>query len=56
MKGLLLVLAAAAVQAAYWMEQVKHQGIAPFNPDKGYQVFRNVKDFGAKGDGGRPLC
>lgn len=34
------------------MENVKHQGIAPFNAAPGtYQVFRNVKDFGAKGDG-----
>lgn len=33
------------------MENVKHQGIASFNPDKSYQVFRNVKEFGAKGDG-----
>jgi glucan 1,3-beta-glucosidase len=34
------------------MENVKKQGIAPFNaaPNR-YQVFRNVKDFGAKGDG-----
>jgi len=33
------------------MEQVKHQGIASFNNNTNYQVFRNVKDFGAKGDG-----
>ena len=34
----------------YWMEQIRHQGKAPFNPQAGsYQVFRNVKDFGAKG-------
>lgn len=36
---------------AYWMEDVQHQGKASFNPDPTYQVFRNVKDFGAKGDG-----
>ncbi|KAK0956570.1 hypothetical protein LTR91_019084 [Friedmanniomyces endolithicus] len=31
---------------------IKHQGIAAFNPSPNtYQVFRNVKDFGAKGDG-----
>ncbi|KAK4561740.1 hypothetical protein LTR86_004419 [Recurvomyces mirabilis] len=36
----------------YWLEDIKHQGLAAFNPDpSGYQVFRNVKDFGAKGDG-----
>ncbi|KAF2734031.1 exo-beta-1,3-glucanase-like protein [Polyplosphaeria fusca] len=40
--------------APYWMEQIKHQGIAPFNlgsSNGSYQVFRNVKDYGAKGDG-----
>ncbi|WPH02951.1 Hypothetical protein R9X50_00582300 [Acrodontium crateriforme] len=36
----------------YWMADIKHQGIAAFNADPaGYQVFRNVMDFGAKGDG-----
>ncbi|KAL2357866.1 exo-beta-1,3-glucanase-like protein [Cryomyces antarcticus] len=38
--------------APYWMENIKHQGIAAFNANPaGYQVFRNVKDFGAVGDG-----
>jgi len=37
--------------APYWLEDIKHQGIAAFNPNSSsYQVFRNVKDFGAKGD------
>lgn len=36
----------------YWMEDIKHQGIAAFNSNSSdYQVFRNVKDYGAKGDG-----
>ncbi|KAI1502122.1 pectate lyase superfamily protein-domain-containing protein [Biscogniauxia marginata] len=35
---------------AFWLEDIQHQGIAPFAGD-GYTVFRNVKDFGAKGDG-----
>ncbi|KAI1310595.1 glycoside hydrolase family 55 protein [Xylaria venustula] len=35
---------------AYWLEDVQHQGVAPFAGD-GYTVFRNVKDYGAKGDG-----
>nr|POE69104.1 glucan 1,3-beta-glucosidase [Quercus suber] len=39
-------------QFSYWMEDIAHQGIAAFNANPGnYQVFRNVKDFGAKGDG-----
>ncbi|KAK0474849.1 glycoside hydrolase family 55 protein [Armillaria novae-zelandiae] len=36
----------------FWLEVIKHQGTSPFNPDpESYQVFRNVKDFGAVGDG-----
>ena len=38
----------ANVTGSFWMENIKHQGVAPFAPE-GYQVFRNVKDFGAKG-------
>lgn len=35
-----------------WLQNAKHQGIAAFNSNpSGYQVFRNVKDFGAVGDG-----
>ncbi|KAG6819219.1 hypothetical protein H0H93_014091, partial [Arthromyces matolae] len=35
----------------FWMQSIKHQGISAYNSNPGYQVFRNVKDFGAKGDG-----
>ncbi|EHL02440.1 putative Glucan 1,3-beta-glucosidase [Glarea lozoyensis 74030] len=36
----------------YFLERIKHQGLAPFNPGgAGYNVFINVKRFGAKGDG-----
>jgi hypothetical protein len=34
---------------SYWLEDMEHRGVAPFNSDSSYQVFRNVKDFGAKG-------
>ena len=38
--------------APYWLENIKHQGIASFNPNpSNYTVFRNVRDFGARGDG-----
>lgn len=38
--------------APYWLENIKHQGVASFNPNPdNYTVFRNVKDFGARGDG-----
>jgi glucan 1,3-beta-glucosidase len=33
---------------SYWYENIAHQGISAFGPS-GYQVYRNVKDFGAKG-------
>jgi hypothetical protein len=36
--------------ASYWLADIKHQGVAAFNPDPTYQVFSNVKDFGAKGE------
>ncbi|KAJ7261316.1 exo-beta-1,3-glucanase [Mycena haematopus] len=42
----------AAASDPFWMQNIKHQGISAFNSNPGsYQVFRNVKDFGAKGDG-----
>ena len=29
---------------AFWLENIRHQGISAFNPDPSkYQVFRNVK-------------
>ncbi|KAK4096079.1 glycoside hydrolase family 55 protein [Parathielavia hyrcaniae] len=34
----------------FWLEKIQHQGVAPF-AGSGYEVFRNVKDYGAKGDG-----
>ena len=35
---------------AYWYESLAKQGVAPYNPQgSAYKVFRNVKDFGAKG-------
>ena len=33
---------------AYWYEQIAHRGIAATGPS-GYKVYRNVKDYGAKG-------
>ncbi|KAJ5288874.1 Pectin lyase fold/virulence factor [Penicillium angulare] len=46
------VHATAATDASYWLEDIKHQGLAAFNSDpSSYTVFRNVMDYGAKGDG-----
>lgn len=40
-----------AADSSYWMSNIKRQGVAAFSTKSGYKVFRNVKDFGAKGDG-----
>ncbi|KAI8936911.1 exo-1,3-beta-glucanase [Plenodomus lindquistii] len=47
-----VVLAAAAYPDGYWLNDLSGKGRAAFNanPD-GYKVFRNVKEYGAKGDG-----
>ncbi|KAE9391952.1 exo-beta-1,3-glucanase [Gymnopus androsaceus JB14] len=41
----------APAETPYWRELIKHQGTAPFNPNATYSVYRNVKDYGAIGDG-----
>lgn len=42
----------AAPTDPYWLGSITHLGTSPFNPDAStYQVFRNVIDFGAAGDG-----
>ena len=44
-----------SIDTPFWLENIKHQGVAAFRKNSTYQVFRNVKDFGAKGlDGGFP--
>ncbi|KAL2017482.1 hypothetical protein VTK56DRAFT_2078 [Thermocarpiscus australiensis] len=35
----------------YWVGQMDHLGTQPFGGDSSYQVWRNVKDYGAVGDG-----
>lgn len=35
----------------FWLQNIKHEGVAPFAGVPNYRVWRNVKDFGAKGDG-----
>lgn len=43
-------IVAAPNDAPYWLADIAHQGIAAFNQDpSGYKVFRNVKDYGARG-------
>ncbi|KAJ8128672.1 hypothetical protein O1611_g4962 [Lasiodiplodia mahajangana] len=40
-----------AVASTYWFSSVQRQGVAAFASEPNYKVFRNVKDYGAKGDG-----
>ncbi|KAL2863746.1 exo-beta-1,3-glucanase Exg0 [Aspergillus lucknowensis] len=35
----------------YWVASIERQGTVPFGNSPDYQVYRNVKDFGAVGDG-----
>ncbi|KAE8151947.1 pectate lyase superfamily protein-domain-containing protein [Aspergillus avenaceus] len=37
--------------SGYWVGTIKRQGVVAFGNGTDYQVYRNVKDFGAKGDG-----
>jgi hypothetical protein len=37
--------------SGWWLASIERQGKAAFNEDAGYKVFRNVRDYGAKGDG-----
>jgi glucan 1,3-beta-glucosidase len=41
-------LVSEVVATPYWYETIAHQGISAFGPS-GYRVFRNVKDYGARG-------
>ncbi|CCM01933.1 uncharacterized protein FIBRA_04006 [Fibroporia radiculosa] len=42
----------AAPGDPYWLQNITHQGYAPYAPDPStYPVYRNVKDYGAVGDG-----
>ncbi|ERS95898.1 hypothetical protein HMPREF1624_07432 [Sporothrix schenckii ATCC 58251] len=42
--------ASAAAASSYWVANIERRGTVPFGASD-YQVFRNVMDFGAKGDG-----
>ncbi|KAL2270546.1 hypothetical protein VTJ83DRAFT_2730 [Remersonia thermophila] len=46
--------ASAAVrrqESGWWLANIQRQGQPAFNPDPNYKVFRNVRDYGARGDG-----
>ena len=40
--------AGPAASSSYWVADIKRQGKVAFG-DSSFQIFRNVKDFGAKG-------
>ena len=44
-----IVSSNSTASTPFWLENIKHQGVAAFRKNATYQVFRNVKDFGAKG-------
>ncbi|CAI7573364.1 unnamed protein product [Penicillium discolor] len=37
--------------SSYWVADIERQGVVPFAKSTDYKIFRNVKDYGAKGDG-----
>lgn len=39
-----------AAATSYWLSSIQRQGTVAYG-DANYQIFRNVQDFGAKGDG-----
>lgn len=46
--------ATTSTASGYWLASIKRQGTVAFGPSP-YSVFRNVKDFGAKGKPQSPL-
>ncbi|KAF5669029.1 beta-1,3 exoglucanase [Fusarium heterosporum] len=49
--AMLIFALASLAESKYWLEEIDHLGTSPYYPDKLYPVFRNVKDYGAVGDG-----
>lgn len=45
-----LAVPAPRQDSSWWLSSIERQGIAAFG-ESGYKVFRNVRDYGAKGDG-----
>ena len=35
--------------SSYWVANVERQGVVPFATSTDYKIFRNVMDYGAKG-------
>jgi hypothetical protein len=45
---------ASGAVSSFWVADIKRQGAPAFGP-KDYQIFRNVKDYGAKGKKTHPF-
>lgn len=43
---------AASASCFYWLDSIPRQGVAAFNTNSTYSVYRNVMDWGAKGECG----
>ncbi|GAB1316002.1 hypothetical protein MFIFM68171_06212 [Madurella fahalii] len=48
---LLAVASIVSTVKGHWLGDIPHRGFAPFAGSANYPVFRNVKDYGARGDG-----
>ncbi|PCH43394.1 glycoside hydrolase family 55 protein [Wolfiporia cocos MD-104 SS10] len=47
-----LVAGNSSASDPFWLQDITHQGTAPYSSDPStYPVYRNVKDYGATGDG-----
>ncbi|KAI8826336.1 glucan 1,3-beta-glucosidase [Chytriomyces cf. hyalinus JEL632] len=52
MQLLLFVLSLVGLShASFWLQEIKHQGLLPFGGDSAYTLFRDVRAYGAMGDG-----
>lgn len=40
----------SSAASGYWLASIQRQGTVAFGGGSGYQIFRNVRDFGAKGE------
>ncbi|KAH6606872.1 glycoside hydrolase family 55 [Trichoderma cornu-damae] len=43
--------ALAAAATSWWLPNIARQGTVPYSGASGYPIYRNVQDYGARGDG-----
>lgn len=44
-------VSSTVAQSSYWLANIAHQGLPAYGNSNSYPIFRNVKDYGAVGDG-----